>query len=78
MSQITKIVHIDTDAGKCILISYRGVINMPKQKPAYSVDSFADFYPENNRLTTFSYNSSKPYYFDSFKSALKFLLALGK
>jgi len=76
MAQITKIKHTNTDYGKCILISFRHIWNGKKAKPCYSIDSFADFYPDTNCLTIFNHNESKPYYFDSFKSALKYILSL--
>ena len=76
MQQITAIKRTKNDNGKCILISFRGILNMPKSKPAYSVDSFADFYPDTNCLTTYYYNKGKPYYFNNFKEALQFLRKL--
>lgn len=76
MQQITAIKHTVNDNGNCILISFRGVMNMPKSKPAYSISSFADFYPDTNCLTIYHYNDGKPKYFKNFKEALKFIFAL--
>lgn len=76
MAQITKIVNSKEDIGEVKLIAFRFTIPQRKNKPIYTADTFADYYPLGKRLTIYNFNNGKSIKVDSWREAIKHILSL--